>query len=169
MNPRLALEYDTVLATLARTRRARLLEVMDEGRLYVVAFEVRTLVCGNDHVVRKEERVVPVSYELSPRHPLESPVAIALQPDLMNPHIRDPRQPAPLPPLPFVCLGAFRVEHRLADWLSATYGILAYQRVTTEHGLNPEALAWARRAIGEGKLPLDARPFFEPLRRESKP
>lgn len=166
MTPRLALEYETVLATLARTKRARLLEVTDESRLYLVAFEVRTLACGNDGVVREEERVVPVSYELSPLHPLESPTAIALQSDLFNPHIHDPRQPSSLPPLPFVCLGKFRPQHRLACWMSATYGVLAYQRLTTEHGLNPEALTYARRAMGDGKLPTDARPFFEPLRPE---
>jgi hypothetical protein len=165
MTPRLALEHDTVLATLARTRRARLLEVDDEGRLYLVAFEVRTLVRGNDGVVREEERTVPVAYELAARHPLESPIAIALQPDLFNPHVIDPRPPAPLRQLPIFCLGQFRPEHRLADWLSATYGVLAFQRLTTKHGLNPEAIAWARHAIGEGRLPIDARPFFEPLRR----
>jgi hypothetical protein len=164
MTPRLTFEYETVLATLARTRRARLLKVTDDGRLYVVAFEVRTLAWGDDRVVREVERTVPVSYELSAVHPMESPVAIALQPDLFNPHIHDPRRPSSLPPLPFVCLGEFQVRHTLADWISATYGVLAYQRLTTEHGLNPEALAFARRAAGDGKLPTDARDFFEPLR-----
>ena len=168
MKARLALEYDTVRATLARTRRARLLEVSDEGHFYKVAFHVRTLVRDDDGMVREEERMVPVTYELSSLHPLESPIAIAQQPDIHNPHINDPRRPGPLPPLPFVCLGQFRAEHRLADWISATYRVLAYQCLTHEHGLNAEALAWARRAVGKGKLPIDSREFFEPLRTEPR-
>lgn len=163
LTARLALELEAVRATLARTSRARLRVVSPDGCFYLVEFTVRTLVQGDDGIVREEERVVPVSYELSSAHPLEPPIAIALQRDLFNVHIRDPRQPSPLPPLPFICLGSFRPEHRLADWISATYAVLAYARLATHHGLNPQALAFARRALGTGRFPIDPTPFFAPL------
>ena len=169
LSARLALERDTVGATLARTRRARLRHASPDGLLYLVEFEVRTLVRGDDRVVREEQRVVPVTYELSPAHPLEHPIAIALQPDLFNVHINDPRQPSPLPPVPLLCLGTFRAEQRIADWMSATWAVLAWARLATHHGLNPDALAWARRALGSGRIPIDRRQFFDPPAEDTHP
>lgn len=165
MNARLALELDTVKALLARTDRAWLAGVSPDGLFYEVVFFVRTLVRGDDRIVREEERAVPVSYDLAPSHPVVPPIAVARQRDLFNAHVRDPRQPLPLlPPIPFICLGEFRPERRIADWLPATYEVLAWDRITTAHGLNPEAVSWARRELASGRFPIDPRPFITPAR-----
>jgi hypothetical protein len=89
---------------------------------------------------------------------------VALQHDLFNPHIRDPRQPLPLPPIPLVCLGEFRPERRLADWLPATWEVLAWARLATSHGLNRDAVDYARRRLASGCFPIDRRPFIAPAR-----
>jgi hypothetical protein len=159
LSARLALELEAVRETLARTDRAVLRGVAPDGLCYEVAFGVRTLVRGDDGVVREVEREVPVVYHLAPSHPVLAPIAVALEEDLFHPNIRDPRQPLPLPPIPLICLGAFRVEQRLADWLPATYYLLAYARITTGHGLNPEAVSWARRELTSGRFPIDRRPW----------
>jgi hypothetical protein len=163
MSPRIQVEVETLTATLARTERAALRLMSPDHLDWEVAFDVRTLVRGDDGVVREEERVVPVAYDLAGSHPVVPPMAVALQLDLFNPHIRDPRQKLPLPPVPVLCLGGFRVQQRLADWVVGTYYMLAYARIATQHGLNPDAVEYARRAQ-PGTFPIDKRPFFTPAR-----
>jgi hypothetical protein len=163
MSPRLQVEAETVTAMLARAERAALRLLSPDGLYYEVAFDVRTLIRGDDGVVREEERVVPVAYDLASSHPLIPPMAVALQLDLFNPHIRDPRQKLPLPPVPVLCLGGFRPSQRIADLIVATYYLLAYARIATQHGLNPEAVEYARHAQ-PGRFPTDRRPFFAATR-----
>ena len=165
MNARLELERDTLEAMLARSARAELRLATPDLLYYEVVFDVRTLVRGDDDVVREEERRVPVVYDLAPAHPIVPPMAVALQHDLFNPHIRDPRQKElPLPPVPVICLGGFPPLRRIADWVSATYYLLAYAKIATHHGLNPHAVEYARRTMGTGRFPTDPRPFIEPMR-----
>jgi hypothetical protein len=169
MNARLTMELDAVRATLARTRRAQLRSVSSDGLLYRVEFEVRTLVRAAGGTIREEERVVPVAFNLTPSHPMEHPVAVALQADLFNPHINSPQRPGPLPPIPIICLGEYRVGALIADWLPATFYLLAWARIATNHGLDPDAMAYAQREMASGRFPIDRRDFTEPTRRKEIP
>jgi len=166
MNARLRLELETLEAMLARSARAQLRLVSPDLLYYEVVFDVRTLVRGDDRVVRDDERLVPVAYDLAPSHPVVPPMAVALQWDIFNPHVRDPRQKdLPLPPVPVICLGGFPpATRRLADWVTATYYLLAYAKIATHHGLNPDAVEYARREMGNNRFPTDRRPFIEPVR-----
>jgi hypothetical protein len=161
MNARLALELATVERQLARPSRATLQRVSPDGRLYEVVFDVRTPVCGADDIVREEARHVPVLYDLAPNHPVEGPVAIAAHRDLFVPNVHRPLAGSLLPPLPFVCLGHFAPSMRLADWIVATYRLLAMQRFAVDHPLQPRAAAWARREAASGRFPIDRREFFD--------
>lgn len=161
MSARLVCEREAIEGMLARPCRARLGYASDDGRTYQVLFDVRTVVRGADGVIREAARIVPVVYELAATHPVVAPLVFATQDDLFNPNVHDPRRPSPLPPLPLVCLGPFRPSQRVADWLPATYYLLAYARITVAHGLNPEAQVWARSAMASGRFPADRRPFSD--------
>jgi hypothetical protein len=93
-------------------------------------------------------------------------VVVAKHGDLFNPHVRDPRMESPLPPIPLVCLGKFRPERRIADWMTTTYYLLGWQRVAVAEWLNADAAAWARRHMGTDWLPVERRPFIEPARED---
>jgi hypothetical protein len=160
MSPRLAVEMKLVRETLALTDRATLFHAAANGQSFGVVYHVRTLVRDDYGVVKEVELDVPVGYELAESHPAVPPFAVALQRDLFCPNINDPRQPSSLPPIPLLCLGKFRVHQRVADWLPATYYLLAWARITTHEGLNPLAMEFARRAMGSGRIPTDRRPFF---------
>lgn len=160
MSPRLAVERQAVEQTLERTWLARMRHVRSDGRSYEIVFDVRTVVRGGDRVVRVEQRNVPVLFELAPDHPAVAPIVIAGADDLFNPNINDPRLRPDLPPLPFVCLGTFHPQQRIADWVYATHRLLAFDLLAADHPFNPEAADWARREIGRGRFPTDSRPFF---------
>jgi sulfur relay (sulfurtransferase) DsrC/TusE family protein len=160
MNKRLAMELATVEQLLARSSRASLRHVSHDARVYQIVFDVRTLVRGAGHTVREEKRAVRVIYDLAPEHPATRPIVVACDPKLFNPHVSDPAEPLSLP-LPYVCLGDFHPSLRLADWIIATYRVLAWQRLAADHPLNHRAAAWARREMASGRFPIDPRPFFE--------
>jgi len=164
MTARLAMELESVERMLARPSRATLAGVTPDARVYEVIFDVRTLVCGPDDVVRQEHRRVPVLYDLAANHPVENPLAIAGHLDLFNPNINRPSAGSALPPLAFVCLGTFQPSMQIADWIIATYALLAWQRVAADHPLSQRAASWARREATSGRIPSDTRPFFDDQR-----
>jgi len=129
------------------------------GTAYEISYDVHTLVRDDAGIVREELRTVPVLFDLALDHPRVAPVVVAGQGDLFNPHIHDPRQPSPLPPIPLVCLGRFRPERRVADWVAATYYLLGWARIAVSEWLNPEAAAWGRKHMHSGRLPIERRPF----------
>ncbi len=161
MNARLVMELEAVERILARPSRATLVRVEPDGRVYEIVFDVRTMVCGRDQVVRAEHRQVPVLYDLAARHPVENPLAIAGHTDLFNPNVNRPSEAPMLPPLAFVCLGSFTPAMKIADWIIATYALLAWQRVAADRPLSASAAAWARREGRSGRVPTDTRPFFD--------
>jgi len=161
MSARLIVERDAVEALLERPCRARLAGVSADLQRYDLLFDVRTLVRGDDVVIREEERLVPVTYLLAPDHPFISPIVVAGAGDLWNTHVHDPRTPGTsLPPIPMMCLGGFAPDRRLADWVTATYYVLGWARIATDHAVNREAAAWARREMASGRFPIETRPFF---------
>ncbi len=160
MNARLALERDAVQRILPRTERAFLRRIAADARAYEIVFEVRTLVCDDRGVIREEARSVPVLYDLAADHPRRNPVVIAAHADLFNTHIHDPRDGCNLPPLPFICLGGFSASMTIADWIVATFYVLAWERIAADHPMNCEAAAWARLEMGRGRFPIDRGEFF---------
>lgn len=162
MTMRLAVEEAAVHALLGRTSRAWLARLSLGGTAYEIVYDVHTVVRDDAGIVREERRDVPVLFDLALEHPRVPPVVVAGLPDLFNPHIHDPRRASPLPPLPIVCLGRFRPEFRVADWVAATYYLLGWSRIAVSEWLNPEAAAWARQHMHSGRLPIERRPFIDP-------
>lgn len=161
MTPRFVAELEAVERMFTHPSRATLVRVSEDARVYEVVFDVRTMVCGTDGVVHEEHRRVPVVYDLSVRHPFETPIAIAAHTDLFNPNVNRPSEHPALPPLALICLGPFAVAQRIADWMVATYAVLSWQRVAADHPLSASAADWARREAASGRLPTDPRPFFD--------
>jgi len=167
MKARLLVERDTVESLLERPSRVRLAGVTPDLQRYDVLFEMRTLVRGDDRMIREEERIVRVAYLLTDEHPLVSPLVIAGDGQLFNPHVHDPRTPGTrLPPIPLMCLGAFSASQRVADWIFATYSVLGWKRIATDHAVNQDAALWARSEMPSGRFPIEKRAFFtdEPAR-----
>jgi len=161
MTPRLAVEEAAVRTLLERTTRARLERLSLGGTAYEIVYDVHTLVRDGAGIVREARRAVPVLFDLALDHPRVAPVVVAAHEDLFNPHIRDPRQPSPLPPIPLVCLGRFRVEQRVADWVAATYYLLGWARIAVSEWLNPLAADYARLHMHSGRLPVERRDFID--------
>lgn len=161
MNARLARERDAVQRILARTERAFVRRIASNARAYEIVFDVRTLVRDDRGVIRAEARSVPVLYDLAADHPHHNPIVIAAHTDLFNTHVHDPRDGCDLPPLAFICLGRFSPAMTIADWMVATYDVLAWARIAADHPLNHAAAAWARLEIGRGRFPTDSRGFFD--------
>jgi len=167
MNARLVVERAAVEAMLERRCRARLERVTPDLQRYDVRFDVRTLVRGDDRVIREEERTVRVAYLLTAEHPFVPPLVIAGDGDLFCTHIHDPRtRGTSLPPIPLMCLGGFALDQRIAQWIFATYAVLGWKRIATDHAVNHEAAAFARREMASGRFPIERRSFFtdEPAR-----
>ena len=161
MNARLLVERDAIEALLERPCRALLERVTPDLQRYDVLFEVRTLVRGDDRVIREEERIVRVAYLLTAEHPLLPPLVIAGDGDLFCTHVHDPHTPGTsLPPIPLMCLGGFSVDQRIANWVFATYSVLGWKRIASDHAVNHEAAAWARREMASGRFPIERRSFF---------
>ena len=162
MNARLTMEREALQRTLDRSGHASLGRVTPDGRAYEVLFDVRTLIRG-DGPIREEALIVPVLYQLAVDHPTTPPLVIAGRTDLFNIHVHDVRDGCPLPALAFVCLGLFQPALTVADWVVATFSVLAWARLAADHPLNPEAAAFARREMARRRFPIDARPFFDSL------
>jgi len=167
MNARLLVEREAVDTLFERPCRAQLERVTPDLQRYDVRFDVRTMVRGEDRVIREEQRIVRVAYLLTEQHPVLAPLVIAGEGDLFCTHVFDPRTPGTsLPPIPLMCLGGFSVEQRIANWIFTTYYVLGWKRIATDHAVNREAAAWACKQMPSGRFPIEKRTFYtdEPAR-----
>jgi hypothetical protein len=162
MSQRLRNEVSGLMETLDRSRAAGLRSISEGGLRLDVGFEVTSLYRGAHAAVEEREDLVVVRYQLHPRHPNVTPVAVALTRDLFNAHIVDPENcPPHLPPIPLICLGPFLPRMRVSDQVVATYDLLRWARISTERPMNEEAAAFARRECARpGRFPVDVRPFW---------
>jgi hypothetical protein len=158
---RLRVEGETLRETLARSDHAWLVQASTDGLLYEVEFEVRTLFQDAARRIDERERVVCILYHLHEDHPHRSPIAVARETGLFNTHVADPRQGPSAPPIPLLCLSAFQAQHRLADWVVATWDVLRWQKVATDSAMNREAAEYALRALRDpDRFPIDRREFW---------
>src|SRR5262249_59190738 len=114
-----------------------------------------------DALIGEELLQIPVLYELAADHPAHPPVVIAGRTDLFNPHVHDVDDGCGLPPLAFICLGAFSPTMTVADLVVATFRVLAWARIAADHPFNAAAAAWARLEMTSGRFPIDRRGFFD--------
>ena len=161
MRERLRVEGETLRETLARSDHAWLVHASPDGLLYEVEFEVRTLLQDRERRIDERERVVGILYHLHEDHPHRLPIAVARETELFNTHVADPRQGPPAPPIPLLCLATFQPQHRLADWVVATWDVLRWQKIATDSAMNREAAEYARRELRDpDRFPIDRRDFW---------
>ncbi len=159
MSTRLGLEAESVRQTLALTDLAWLAYTSPDLLQHQVVYEVRTLVKDAAGLVHEVELEVGASFHLHREHPRIAPLVVVELPGIFCPNVHDPRRGEP--PFAAACLGEYPAQRRLGDWAIALFEVLAWQRVGTAHGLNPEAVAYACR---RGPVPVDPRPFVRARR-----
>jgi hypothetical protein len=163
---RLRVEGEALRATLAGSDHAWLLRASEDGRVYEVEFEVRTLFQDDARRIEECERIVGVLYHLHEDHPHRPPLAVARELQLFNTHVADPRHGPPAPPMPVLCLASFQPQHRLADWVLATWDVLRWQKIATDSVMNPEAAAYALEELRDPeRFPIDRRSFWRAVPR----
>lgn len=158
-NARLELEHESVRRTLALSDLAWLAHTTPDLLHHRVIYEVRTLVKDAAGLVREADLEVGASFHLHAQHPRVAPLVVVEHAGIHHPNVADPALGGL--PIAAVCLGEFPAQSRLGEWVLALWEVLAWQRVGTAHGLNPEAAAFAR---ARGPSPVDPRSFVRSRR-----
>jgi hypothetical protein len=156
VSTRLLLEHESVCQTLVRTDHAWLIRTSLDLLRHDVVYAVRTVARDAAGRIREEDLEVGVIFQLHPDHPRVAPLVICQRNDVYNTHIHDVARGDP--PFAAVCMGTFFAEQRLGDWIAGVWDVLRWARIATDHPLNPEAAAWARReSATPGRFPVDPR------------